>query len=199
MESLGENREQETTSLSGTSLSTSHQVTAAHDDGNRVLLNWGRDLIMSEFDVLDQVVIERRVGELENWLWNIVSRSFNWDIIVLLEVDTSLLFGWVVLNTEELTLHADVGRARNMLAITPLSITRATSRCVWSTSSSTAGGGVTISVLVEGRGSRIPSCTSRRAVGTGLEVGSRRVGPAVGTRTSTSEAVAIEDKRKNEI
>jgi hypothetical protein len=151
LESLGENREQETTSLSGTSLSTSHQVTTAHDDGDRVFLNWGRDLIMGELDILNQVVIERRVGELENWLWNIVSRSFNWDIIVLLEVDTGLLFGWVVLNTEELTLHADVGRAWNMLAITPLSITRATSRCVWSTTSSATGGGVTVSVLVEGR------------------------------------------------
>ena len=137
---------------------------------------------MGEFDILDQVVIERRVGELENWLWDIVSGSLNWDVIVLLEVDTGLLLSWVICNTEKLTLHTRVGRAWDMLAIAPLSIAGATSGCVWCTSSTT-GSWVTVSVLVEGGCNWVPSGTSRRAVVTRLEIGSIRVGPSISSRS----------------
>lgn len=186
-ESLGENGEQETTSLSRTSLCTSHQVTTAHDDRDGVLLNWGGNLVVGKLDILEQVVIERRVGELEDWLWDIVSGSLDWDIIILLEVDTGLLFGWVVCNTEELALHTWVGWTRDVFAITPLSISRATSRCVWGTT----GSWVAISILIEGRCDVVPPPTGRRAVAAGLEVGSIRVGPTVGTR-STIKAITVE-------
>jgi hypothetical protein len=73
LESLGQDGEQETTSLSGTSLGTSHQITAAHDNRDGVFLDWCRDLVVSELDVLQQVVIKRWVGELEDRLGNIVS------------------------------------------------------------------------------------------------------------------------------
>jgi hypothetical protein len=73
LESLGQDGEQETTSLSGTSLGTSHQIAAAHDDRDGVFLDWCRDFVVSELDVLYQVVIKRWVRELEDRLGNIVS------------------------------------------------------------------------------------------------------------------------------
>jgi hypothetical protein len=57
-----------------------------------------------EFDVLEEMVIERRVGEFEDGLGDIVTRGFDWDIIVLLEVDTGLLLHWVVCYAEKLSL-----------------------------------------------------------------------------------------------
>jgi hypothetical protein len=155
-------------------------------------LNWGRNLVVGKFDVLDEMVIEGRVGELEDWLWNIVSRSLNWDIIVLLEVDTGLLLGWIVCNTEKFALNTWVGWAWDVFAITPLPISRTTSRCVWGSASTTTGSRVAISVLVEGRSNVIPSSSSRRSVTARLEIGSVGVGPSVSTRTSV-ETVAVEE------
>ena len=51
-EGLGQDGEQEATSLSRTSLGTSHQVTATHNDGDRVFLNWGGNLVVGELNVL---------------------------------------------------------------------------------------------------------------------------------------------------
>jgi hypothetical protein len=72
-ESLRENGEQETTGLSGTSLGTSHQISAAHNNRNRVFLDRGWDLVVSKLDVLEEVIIQRRVGELQNWLGDILA------------------------------------------------------------------------------------------------------------------------------
>lgn len=56
-------------------------------------------------------------------LWDILTRSFDGDVVVLFEVDACVLLGWVVDGgTEELPLQAGVGRARDMLAVPPLSI-----------------------------------------------------------------------------
>lgn len=145
-ESLGQNWEQETTSLSGTSLGTSHQIATTHDNWDGVLLNWGWDLVMSEVNVAEEMVVQRRVGELEDWLGDIVSGSLDWDIIVLLKVDTSLLLGWVVGDTEELALHTGVGWARNVLAVPPLSITTAASG---DSAAATAGSRVAVCIGVE--------------------------------------------------
>jgi len=72
-ESLGEDGEQETTGLSGTSLGTSHQISTTHNNRNRVFLNWSRDLVMSKLDVLEEMVIQRRVCELQNWIGDILA------------------------------------------------------------------------------------------------------------------------------
>ena len=125
-ESLGQDWEEETSSLSGTSLGTSHKITSTHDNRDGVLLNWGWDLVVSKLDVADQVVIQRWVGEGENWLWDVGSGSLDWDIVVLLEVDTSLLLGWVVLDAEEFTLETLVGWAGSVLALLPGAITAST-------------------------------------------------------------------------
>lgn len=49
----GENREEEATSFTGTSLGTGHQVTLVGDDGDGVLLDGGRVGVVGELDVLD--------------------------------------------------------------------------------------------------------------------------------------------------
>jgi hypothetical protein len=126
-EGLRQDGEEETTSLSGTSLSTSHKITAVGNDGNRVLLDWGGNLVVSKLDVAAEVLIEGRSGELENRLGDIVSRSLDGDVIVLLEVDTSLLLRRVIDDSEKLALNARVGRTGNVLAVLPLTVARATS------------------------------------------------------------------------
>jgi hypothetical protein len=59
---------------------------------------------MSKLDIAEKMIIQRRIRELGCGLRNIMSRSFNWDIIVLLEIDTSLLLGWIVDNAKEFPL-----------------------------------------------------------------------------------------------
>lgn len=88
---LRKDGEEETSSLSGTSLGTSHQVTSAHNDGDRVLLDGCGHQVAGERDVGDQVVIQRRVAEGEDGLRHILARGFDGNVVVLLEVDTSVL------------------------------------------------------------------------------------------------------------
>jgi hypothetical protein len=111
---------------------------------------------MSELDVTKEMIIQRRVGELGCGFWDVMSGGFYRNIIVLLEVDTSLLLGWVVNDAKEFTLQAGVGRTRNVLAVTPLTITTATVRCDTASASSR----VAIGIRVEGR-SLIPAATCR--------------------------------------
>ncbi len=122
-EGLGKDWEEETSSLSGTSLGTSHQVTTTHDNRDGVLLDWGWNLVVSKLDVADQVVIQRWVGEGVDWLWDIGSGSLDRDVIILLEVDTGLLLCWVINDTEKLTLDTWVGWTSGVLAFLPRSIT----------------------------------------------------------------------------
>ena len=126
LEGLGEDGEQETTSLTRTSLGTSHQVTTSHDDGNGVFLDGSGDLVTGQLDVAQQVLVERRVGKAGNGLGDTLARGLDGDVIVLLEVDTGLLLRGIVGYTVELTLNTGVGRTGDVLAVLPLSITRAT-------------------------------------------------------------------------
>lgn len=124
---LRKNGEKETTSLSGTSLSTSHEITAAHDNGNRVLLDGGGDLVVGEFDVAAEVLIQRGSGELVNGLGNLVAGSLDRNVVVLLKVDTGVLLGRVVGGTEKFTLDTGVSRTGDVLSVAPLPIARAAS------------------------------------------------------------------------
>jgi len=126
LECLREDGEEETTSLSGTSLGTSHQITATHDDGDRVLLDGGRDLVARELDVGDEVVIERRVGKGGNRVGDTLTASLDGDVVVLLEVDTAVLDVGVVGDTEQLALDTRVGGSGNVLAVSPLTVAGAT-------------------------------------------------------------------------
>jgi hypothetical protein len=159
-ESLGQDWEQETSGLSGTSLGTSHQITSTHDNWDGVLLDWCWDLVMSKLNVANEMVVQWWVGELEDWLWDIVSGSLDWDIVVLLEVDTSLLLGWVIGNAKELTLNTWVCWSGDVLAIFILSITATAS------DGRASGGSSRVPVCVGIESSRgagiLPSATTTR-------------------------------------
>ena len=57
LEGLGEDWEEETTSLTGTGLGTGHEVSAGGDDGDGVLLDGGRLGEAGELDILEQKLI----------------------------------------------------------------------------------------------------------------------------------------------
>jgi hypothetical protein len=175
LEGLGENGEEETTSLSGTSLGTSHEITTTHDDGNRVLLYGCGNLVSRELDVAQQVVIERRVCETCDGLGNTLTRGLDGDIVVLLEVDTGVLLGGIVGHAKEVALQTLVGRAGNVLAVLPGTVTRSAS-----TSRATAAGlAVGAGIEVAARGTAPSTTTLRTVAAAGSEVGC--VGPATGT------------------
>ncbi|KUI63848.1 hypothetical protein VM1G_12026 [Cytospora mali] len=169
--SLRQDREEETTSLSGTSLSTSHQVTTSHDNGNGVLLDRCGHVVAGERNVGDQVVIQGGVAEGKNGIWHVLARGLNGNVVVLLEVDTSVLLRGVVGGTEKFALDARVGGARDVLAILPSTIPGAPSvTTAAATATSRRGTGVCsgIEVLLS---SVVPTLTGRaRPVGTLLEV-----------------------------
>lgn len=132
-ESLRQDREEETTSLAGTSLGTSHEITATHDNGDGVFLNGSRDLVAGHLNVAAKVLIQRRSGELVDRLGDVTTRGFDRDIVVLLKVDTGVLLGRIVGSAEELTLDTGVGGTRNVLSVPPLSVSRAASRVATTT------------------------------------------------------------------
>ena len=148
---------------------------------------------MGKLDVLDEMVVERWVGELEDWLGHIVAGGFNWDIIVLLEVDTGLLLGWVVSYAEELSLQTWVGWSSNVLPVSPLSVTSTTSR---RRRRSTARAWVAICVSIEGRvlSNSIPAwaCCGSGTVAARSEVGSAGpVSTTTGASVTCREAVSV--------
>ena len=165
VERLGENGEEETTSLAGTSLSASHQITATHDNGDGVLLDRSGDVVAGESDVGNEVVVQRRVGEGEDGLGHVLAGSLNGNVIVLLEVDTGVLLGRVVGGTEELTLDTGIGRAGNVLAIAPLTIA-----------------GATVEVAATGTSTGTSASASVAAVRVGVEA-------ALGTGTAPASAL----------
>lgn len=171
---LREDGEEETTSLSRTSLSASHQVTAAHDDGDGVLLHWSWVGVSSKRDVGDQVVVQRRVGEGKDRLRNVLTGSLNGDVVVLLKVDTGVLLGWIIVGTEELALNARVGRARHVFSVLPATIPRAPSLASAATATSATSSmrtGTGIRVGVEGlRASPEPIVAGRGAIPLGTVV-----------------------------
>jgi len=124
-ECLRKDGEEESTSLAGTGLGASHEIAAAHDDGNRVLLDRSRHSVASQLDVRDEVVIQRRVGEVQERLRNIVARSLDGNVVVLLEVDAGVLLRRVLGGSEQIALETGISGARDVLAVAPLAITRA--------------------------------------------------------------------------
>jgi hypothetical protein len=146
---------------------------------------------MCEIDVLEEMVIERRVGEFQDWLGDVVAGSFDRNIVILLEVDTCLLLGWVISYAKQLSLETWVWRSSDMLSVTPLPITSAASG---RRGGATTSCRVTICISVEGGilSSCIPAWAScgRSTVATRGEV--RSAGPvSTGTRTSVTSCEAV--------
>lgn len=77
-----------------------------------------------------------------NGLGDITAGSLNGDLVVLLEVDTSVLLGRVVGGAEQLTFQTGVARAGNVLAVLPPAIARAAGR-VTTAGTATAAAAVT--------------------------------------------------------
>lgn len=90
-----EDGEEETGRLSGTGLCTGHQVSAASDDGDRVLLDWGGGLVSGELDILEQTRVDGRVGFGEDGarLGDTLTGGLDRDVGVLVKVDTGRLGG----------------------------------------------------------------------------------------------------------
>ena len=176
--SLRQDREQETTSLSGTGLSASHQITAIHDNGNGILLDGRRGHITREFDVGQEVIIQRGVGKSVDGLGDIVAGSFHGDIVVVREVDAGRDLGRIL--GEKFTFQTGIGGTRDMLSIAPLAIAGASGRST--TAMRSAITWVSVSIWIEG-----PTLTIRGTpVGvtirtTGTEIRSIAVGPVAAT------------------
>lgn len=112
---------------------------------------------MSELDVPAKVLVERGSGELEHRLRDVLSRRFDRNVIVLLEVDTGvLLCGVLGVAAEQLTLNTRVGRAGNVLAIFPLAI----SRTAGSVTTAAATTGVTTLVAAAIASATTPAATT---------------------------------------
>jgi hypothetical protein len=147
-------------------LRTSHQVTTTHDYWNGVFLHRSRDSVSGEFDVGEQMVVERWVGESEDRFRDIVPGSFNGDVVVVGKIDTSVALVRVAGDAEEFTLGLEVLGTWNMLSITPLSVARATRG-----SRTTTSCRITVGVWIErsSRTLRWPS-VANRSVAARLEV-----------------------------
>ena len=77
---------------------------------------------MRKLDVGDKMIIKRRVGEGVDGFWNVLTAGLNRDIIVVGKVDTCLLLGWIVGDSEQFPFELGVGRAGNVCTVSPLSI-----------------------------------------------------------------------------
>jgi hypothetical protein len=201
LESLGQNGEQETTSLARTSLGASHQISATHDNGNGVLLDGSWHLVTSKLNVADKVIVQGRVGKRKDRIRDVLSGSLNGDVIILLEVDTCVLFGRIVWGTEKFTLDTGVRGAGNVLSVFPLTITRATSIGTTAAAAATTTTGtilarVAICVTVK-RLSIVSPCrratTSLRGLLRSREVGSGY--PASSCCGSSIESVVTGEKK----
>jgi len=96
---------------------------------------------VGELDVSDQVLIQRRVGEVVDSLGHILAGGFDGNVVILLEVDSSVLLGWIIRRAEQLALKSRVGRPGDVLAISPLTIAGATGRIAAATAAATTGTG----------------------------------------------------------
>lgn len=163
LERRREDREEESSRLAGTSLGTGHQVTATGDDRDGVLLDGRGRLVVGELDVLKEVRVDGRRGELDDGLGDVGSCGLDGDVGVGIEVDAGLLLGRVADVSEELLLRAGVGRAGDVLAVLPRAVAIVAASAVSGSSSSTraestrgSSGGPSTSASARGK-----SCTGR--------------------------------------
>lgn len=189
-----------------TSLSTSHEVTTTHDNGNGVLLDRSRALVSSKGNVGDEVLVKRRTSELGDGLGDIMTGRLDGDVVVLVKVDTGSLDGTSVRvgRAEKLTLELLVDGSGNVLAIDPAALAGtaaagAVIAAAATTTTTTELAGNTVGVGVEATTSRL----RRRGVpvgGTGLRsTGSegRGAAPSIdGTSCRAAKRLADEPKVK---
>jgi len=158
-EGLRQNGEQKTTSLAGTRLGASHKIATSDDNRNRILLDWSRNLVAGKLDVAEQVGVERGSAKRQDRLGRVASGRSDRNVVILLKVDSSVLLRRVVGSSKELALQTRVRRADNMLAIAPLTVSRAsgipaaaTTTTTSSSSSATTTGRTNVHVAAVGIG-----------------------------------------------
>jgi hypothetical protein len=99
------------------------------------------------------VVIKRRVGELQDGLGHIMTGGLDGNVVVLLEVDAGMLLRRILGSSEQIPLQARVGGARDVLAVAPLAIARATRKVAATAATgsrrSTTAAGVAVRVGVK--------------------------------------------------
>lgn len=83
-----------------------------------------------------------------NGLGDITAGSLNGDLVVLLEVDTSVLLGRVVGSAEQLTFQTGVARAGNVLAVLPPAIARAAGRVTTAGTAAAAAVTTTLATII---------------------------------------------------
>jgi len=85
-----EDGEEETGSFTGTSLSTSHQISSTGDNGDRVFLDRSRGLVSCEINVVEKCWVDRglSIGKDSNGFRDIGTGRLDGDIGILVKVDT---------------------------------------------------------------------------------------------------------------
>jgi hypothetical protein len=131
------------------------------------------------------------VAEGENRFGDIVTGCLDGDIVVLLEVDTSVLLGRVIRRTKKLTLKTRVRWSRDMLAIAPLTVARASSMAT-ATSRITVGIAIEIAVVVP-IARPLALLLLGRIIGRSARSRTRRTSwaPAIGTWTCIVAVVTV--------
>lgn len=89
LEDLGEDGEEKGARLTGTSLSTGHQITVSSDHRDAVLLNGSGHGEVGNLNVVLDEGVEIAAVEAGDGLGDIVARGRDGDIVVLVKVDTS--------------------------------------------------------------------------------------------------------------
>lgn len=184
LKELGENGEEETTSLSGTSLGTSHQVTVVTDNGDGVLLHGSRLGVLGELNVLEEKGVQRRAGESEDGIGDVVAGGLDGDVVVLFKVDTGAL-ALLVFSTVQLTLQARVAGSGNLDSVLESADIAIKARV--------AGGGAVVATtaIAAGRGALVPSSGLAGRVGLGGSIVPATVVSALGSTTPAAASVAV--------
>ncbi len=110
------------TQKKNTHLSTRHQIPEGRYDRYRILLDRGWSGVTREFDVVQQELAQRRVRERRHRLKLLGACHFDWNIVVLFEINSGVLLERIGDLAVQLFFHALVARSNDMLAIHPSSI-----------------------------------------------------------------------------
>jgi hypothetical protein len=130
-----------------------------------------------ELDIAQQVLIERRVGEGQDGVWDVMPRGLDRNVIVLFEVDAGMLFRRIINGTKQVPFKTRVRRAWNMLSISPLAVTGAAGVAAATTTAAAAAaacwGAIGIRVEASLRATTTPAATAATA---GSSTGRGRTG-----------------------
>jgi hypothetical protein len=98
-------------------------------------------------------------------LRDIMTRSLDRDVVILLEVDAGVLLGRVLsVGTEKLALDTGVSRTRDVLSVAPLSVTGTTSREIAAAAAARVAVEVAASAISTSSAAAVPATTTTAVV-----------------------------------